>query len=218
MNPIPSGEGAYAPLKYKGRTTIERQCEFCGCTFHVPPSRVKHGRGRHCSRECQYAAVSSSRAKSVNLICEGCGVEYVRPPSIAEKARFCTRECRDKHWVGDLTPNWQDGSGVYKRGPNWQSIRREALRRDNNECQHCGTSGDLHVHHKIPFRMFDSHVEANDLDNLISLCPPCHRKEDARSKWAREGDVVIRMSAGGYAWELARAMQKNGNFNYGEVA
>ena len=37
----------------------------------------------------------------------------------------------------------------------------------------------LHVHHKIPFRKFDNDfVLANDLDNLETLCPKCHREEE----------------------------------------
>ena len=33
-----------------------------------------------------------------------------------------------------------------------------------------------HVHHKIPFRMFESTEQANQLANLITVCNSCHRK------------------------------------------
>lgn len=130
---------------------------------------------------------------------------------MADKARFCTRECRDLHWKGDVTPNWQGGNGVYKRGPHWQSIKRAVLKRDNYECQECGADGDLHVHHKIPFRMFDDAAVANDEGNLISLCPPCHRKADAAHKWVNVSGSIIRMDAGSYAWDLARNLMANDN-------
>jgi DEAD/DEAH box helicase domain-containing protein len=31
------------------------------------------------------------------------------------------------------------------------------------------------VHHKVPFRQYPSQAEANRMDNLITLCPSCHR-------------------------------------------
>ena len=92
--------------------------------------------------------------------------------------KYCTRECRDKYWVGKNNPLWQGGAGVYKRGPHWWSIRRRILARDQT-CQHCGADNQLHVHHKIPFRMFADSAAANVENNLIALCPPCHRREDA---------------------------------------
>ena len=32
------------------------------------------------------------------------------------------------------------------------------------------------MHHKIPFRIFASAQEANQLDNLVTLCTACHRR------------------------------------------
>lgn len=196
---------------------IDRECAVCGATFQVAPSRLKHGRGVHCSKECQYIANREKlkRVEKVSLTCVGCGTIFERYESELRgkegAGKYCTRECRDEHWKGDLNPNWQDGSGVYKRGPHWHSIRRAVLKRDNYECQQCGSTGDLHVHHKIPFRMFDDTDEANHESNLITLCPPCHRKEDARHKWVKVGGSIIRMDAGSYAWELSRKMMANDN-------
>lgn len=34
----------------------------------------------------------------------------------------------------------------------------------------------LHVHHIIPFIEHDTHAEANQLENLITLCRDCHVK------------------------------------------
>ena len=50
-------------------------------------------------------------------------------------------------------------------------------KRDNYRCQHCGAmeKGRAHdVHHKIPLRAFDSLEQANQLENLITLCHNCH--------------------------------------------
>jgi DEAD/DEAH box helicase domain-containing protein len=72
---------------------------------------------------------------------------------------------------------WTNASNDY--GPGWARLRDEVRARDGYRCQVCGTpeQGRSHdVHHKIPFRSFASRQEANQLSNLITLCPTCHRR------------------------------------------
>lgn len=77
-------------------------------------------------------------------------------------------------------------------GPNWAQQRRRARARDQYRCRQCGrpevTGRQLDVHHLQPFRTFDyrpgendNYLQANSLDNLITLCSDCHRQlETAR--------------------------------------
>lgn len=71
------------------------------------------------------------------------------------------------------------------RGPNWEQQRNQARERDGYRCVHCGMperSGQAHdVHHILPFRTFgyvrgenDRYLEANRLENLVTLCRSCH--------------------------------------------
>lgn len=62
-------------------------------------------------------------------------------------------------------------------GDDWDKIRYLVYIRDKFTCQHCGIFGVmLDVHHKIPFLIsFD-----NSLSNLVTLCRPCHTKEEVR--------------------------------------
>lgn len=188
---------------------IDRRCPMCRKLFKVSESRLKHGRGIHCSAACQYAANRNKLSKPILAVCIGCGGSFETCPSKLRQAKgagkFCSRPCRDRYWVGPLNPNWQGAGRIYARGPHWQKIKRAIVSRDQ-VCQHCGTDGQLHVHHAIPFRMFDNADEANHPNNLIALCPPCHRREDAKRKWVKlpEGGGVITMQAGGAAWQLAR--------------
>ena len=72
-------------------------------------------------------------------------------------------------WSGD--PN--------QYGPGWARQRDRARERDGYRCQVCGIpeQGRAHdVHHKIPFRKFTSAEIANQLDNLVTLCPSCHHR------------------------------------------
>jgi predicted HNH restriction endonuclease len=90
---------------------------------------------------------------------------------------------------GMIPWSYIDGRSKTRR-PNrynddWEKIRVLVWRRDNYECQHCGINMSecyqkfkcaLHTHHIIPFlTSFD-----NSLNNLIALCPSCHRKEEVK--------------------------------------
>ena len=75
---------------------------------------------------------------------------------------------------------WSNDPNDY--GPNWTQQRAAARERDNYTCQNCGLreEGRAHdVHHKIPFRAFERWSEANRLENLVTLCPACHRRAEA---------------------------------------
>jgi DEAD/DEAH box helicase domain-containing protein len=64
-------------------------------------------------------------------------------------------------------------------GPNWLAQRDRARARDGYRCQACGVleqGPSHHVHHKTPFRAFASYQQANQLSNLVTLCPRCHHR------------------------------------------
>lgn len=72
---------------------------------------------------------------------------------------------------------WSNAPNDY--GPGWPRMRDLARARDGFRCQVCGLPESAkahHVHHKIPFRMFDTIEQANQLSNLITVCNSCHRK------------------------------------------
>jgi DEAD/DEAH box helicase domain-containing protein len=74
---------------------------------------------------------------------------------------------------------WSNASNDY--GPGWAVQRQRTRLRDGYRCQMCGIreAGREHdVHHKIPFRAFNSAEIANQLTNLITLCPTCHRRAE----------------------------------------
>ncbi len=78
---------------------------------------------------------------------------------------------------------WTNDANDY--GPSWARQRERALARDGHRCQICGqpeSGRSHHVHHKIPFRTFASPDQANQLDNLVTLCPNCHRLAETAVK------------------------------------
>lgn len=82
-------------------------------------------------------------------------------------------------------------------GPGWPKLRQQILNRDNHQCKACGVSdvfAPLHVHHIQPFKTFTSLEAANAPNNLITLCPACHR--------LAEQNIRIRSGLSGMAYAL----------------
>jgi 5-methylcytosine-specific restriction endonuclease McrA len=88
---------------------------------------------------------------------------------------------------GPGNPRWTGGRKPGYYGPNWLAQRRAALGRDRKTCLSCGrNSCRLEVHHVKSFYSFgyemgknENYLLANDLQNLVTLCAPCHRKIEA---------------------------------------
>jgi DEAD/DEAH box helicase domain-containing protein len=94
---------------------------------------------------------------------------------------------------------WSNAPNDY--GPNWPKQRDLARARDGFRCQICGEpEGDKthHVHHKIPFRMFESIEQANQLANLITFCNSCHRKVETAVR-VRSGLAGLAFTIGNLA-------------------
>jgi len=92
---------------------------------------------------------------------------------------------------------WSNDPNQY--GPKWDQIRDKVRRRDMFTCQNCGvpeTSGKHHVHHKIPFKKFSDPELANQIDNLITLCPFCHQRV--------EQNFRIRSGLTGFGYAIAK--------------
>jgi len=49
----------------------------------------------------------------------------------------------------------------------------------------------LHVHHRTPYHVFASYLDANRLENLVTLCGRCHRKADAAWRKANRTPTTI---------------------------
>lgn len=76
--------------------------------------------------------------------------------------------------------NWKGGTVDY--GSDWLWQKKKCYERDNWDCQICRKHGGLlHAHHIIPYRI----CKSNHLDNLITLCQPCHTEveREKRNGW-----------------------------------
>ena len=132
---------------------VTKNCPGCHRDFEVPTWRDVE----HCSRECW------GKASDVEAICPVCGEIFIYKRSWPRI--HCSRACYGK-------ASYQGGAVYY--GGNWAVQRSLAIVRDGG-CVDCGATEDLHVHHILSRRSFgDDWRAANQLDNLVTVCPPHH--------------------------------------------
>jgi hypothetical protein len=89
-----------------------RICETCKKEFHVPPSVIKQGQGKHCSQAC--------RRNRKEIPCDNCGKVIIRHPSNKSKHTFCSKEChilynRKYPQIGEQSSHWMGGITYHKR-------------------------------------------------------------------------------------------------------
>lgn len=175
--------------KYYNNKRLNRTCKNCGKTFSIAPSILKtNATGNYCGLDCY---IDSGR-KTLN--CQYCNKVFSSKKH--RKDKYCSQECAQKANSGENHYKWLGGGEKYY-GINWNRQRKRARERDNFVCQKCGINEDeldkeLDVHHIISFRKFGlkRYLEANELSNLVSLCPSCHM---SIGLWNRPSDFIDRL-------------------------
>ncbi len=80
--------------------------------------------------------------------------------------------------LDELTRVWQIGRRAYDRRLV-QRLKIIVFARENYTCQGCGVAGVmLELHHRIP----EAEGGANQPDNLLALCRPCHDRAHGRAE------------------------------------
>jgi len=178
---------------------VEVECANCGDVKKVKKAVAEYYEKHFCDHECRSEWKTGDwigddnpnwKGGEVKVKCANCGSELTRKLSLAKKRNkyFCGQECqgewRSENLVGSDHPSWAGGYEEYY-GPSWSKARHQARERDGYSCRRCGMTekehieergSELHVHHIKKFCEFDSHEEANELTNLITLCMGCHRR------------------------------------------
>lgn len=101
---------------------------------------------------------------------------YPRCPELTTQ-RYCDTHNKNATRYYDRVQR-DTRSTTFYNSTAWQTVRRQALLRDNNLCQQCFKEGILKpadmVHHKVEVK--DNWELRLDIDNLVSLCNACHNK------------------------------------------
>lgn len=139
----------------------------------------RNDRAHHICPQCIEQDRQSKYADSqTECECAYCGKTFIRPKSKAERSKsglnFCCREHKDLaqsiHSGDKFTEMRPDHYGAL---PTERTYRRTAFAIYEHKCSVCGQAEDidvLEVHH------IDENRENNNVENLIILCPICHKK------------------------------------------
>jgi len=144
------------------------------------------------------AAISSRLGKAgIERYCGACGVEM---SGVRKDVNYCSEQCRKVHngdavicpdcgeeiravgrWVHHRDHAGQ-GSQILEKASqydesmdvSWKAQRQAALHNAAGECEICGSTDALDVHHLIKRRYFESEERSHALENLAVLCRGCH--------------------------------------------
>lgn len=159
---------------------VERTCAHCGKRFKVGLAVSKRTPSKYCSQECMALAFTHGSEQP----CAHCGkLFYVRPSTLKNGRKYCSRKCSGAATRGANHPFWRGGT-LSSYGTNWRGLRKVAYERDGGDCQVCHrkrlkSERRFQVHHIVKARYFNGDSEAaNDPRNLITLCPQCHAKAE----------------------------------------
>lgn len=74
----------------------------------------------------------------------------------------------------------------YLESGHWNQLRKQAFTRDGFKCTQCGSTKRLRGHH----RKYRKHLEDCTLEDIVTLCQPCHqahhRKKNRLRRLARK--------------------------------
>jgi 5-methylcytosine-specific restriction endonuclease McrA len=152
--------------KYRHYRT-KKQCIDCGVLIIDRATRCNHCNG--IKKRTTYGKGTFRKGKH----CIDCG-KLISDKAI--KCRSCSKiGCIRLDMRGENNPKWNGGWNPYY-GPNWDTQRKKVFIRDGGVCALCGGVGkQMDVHHQVPFSKCDNYIEANSFENLITVCPSCHR-------------------------------------------
>ena len=140
-----------------------KQCETCGCSI----TGEEFGSGRFCSLRCavSYSANKTNKNRPISYICEICGERFERKTSIRKGRKITCNNCKNKaiHSNKDLQNLLEASSRTVSK----------ILYRLKVPCSLCGwNKATCDIHHIISKKAGGN----NSNENLIIICPNCHRE------------------------------------------
>lgn len=160
------GSRASKPSRVTGQ---HKNCLLCFGTFWS----FKSDKRKFCSAAC--GNKSKRRYEKETRECRFCKSSFVfsSKPFSNSPGNYCSIKCRNDGYASGAVSYGHKGLR-----PRWRSIRDKFIKK-NDFCNQCGTQEKkLQVHHINPYRS----SKYDGLENLITLCVPCHSKHEKFSK------------------------------------
>ena len=173
-------------------TYINVNCSYCknlySCLLKQYNRNIKRGSKNFCSIQCQ----GTHKRNRVSTICSTCGNIFNKLPSQKKKSKsgrdFCSKSCAAvfnnfKFPKKLLKSNNKIGDAKGRRASNLRYQSRIIYMKSDKpkHCVVCGYSNHFQVCHIVPVSQFsddDTWGAANNIDNLIALCPNHHWEFD----------------------------------------
>ena len=158
-------------LKFHSKDVHNYICETCGKEFKGD----KYNANRFCCKDCynQYHNI-----KNKIRICPCCKKSFTARTS---NSKYCSQECHLKMLhesiKGENHPNWNGGISILNDrhdSLDYKKWRQEVYKRDNYQCQICGSKNKINAHHIYSWKFYPE--KRYDINNGITLCEECHTK------------------------------------------
>jgi hypothetical protein len=144
-------DGALPPRVAPLPVYVSATCP-CGTVFQVTETRAKAGRGKRCSKACQYKYATRPTGLKYKVVVENRG--WMKPGREAP--------------TGADNPSWRGDAVSYKHLHRW--VARSKTKPD--ACEHCQATG-------LPLQWANkSHEYRRELDDWLALCRACHGRHD----------------------------------------
>jgi len=162
-------------------------CLLCSKEFYVKPFALTRGRGKFCSKGCQYFY----KRNRIEKYCGVCGNKFQIKASENHKMIRCSKECKEKfrslncvqkvkrgiakgekhwNWRGGVTPLIEK----IRRSKKYSKFRKLIFDRDDYTCKICGLRGGyIQVDHIKPMSLFPELTFEES--NVRTLCLKCHK-------------------------------------------
>lgn len=176
-------------------------CKTCGKGFTKKKSWAERSKNHYCSMKC---------TRTFKIVkCTYCGKEIKRTGTRVRERNYCNASHQLKYEYengirqrkpskklykahkekcsGSNNYKWNGGRKNWKLirydfyyQTKWQELRLKVYKRDKWICQicnvHCSKKNKIQCHHIVPYRI----SQDNSIENLITLCAKCHKKEEIK--------------------------------------
>jgi len=181
----------------KSEAELQRVCVMCGVKFTAGRFRPE---ALTCSVKCNEARMNAKRRRETaerydvigEMECAECGTKFT-PGKYAAKSgpkapKFCSMRCARRVAARAFYQRNKRPHDPRLKVKAWKDAKAKAVERDGGKCRLCGVPAN-HVHHV--FHRTAAEMHDHNLDNLVTLCNPCHNKMHEIKVGRVDGEVVV---------------------------
>lgn len=188
------------------RNRVECVCKGCGKDFTVPPSTIRKGGGKYCSRDCT--------KKGENRECPVCSTSFYVTQSAIRKGEgtYCSRKCSNpfRGSKGEKNGNWKGGKHTRSDGYIMVRVGTDKYELEHRVVMANHIGRDLlpneQVHH-INHQRNDNRIENLELTTISDHIKDHHAPKKDLSTWT----VVECLNCGKAFAERKRKVETNPN-------